>query len=115
MNYIDGFVTPVPAGRRAEYQKVALDAAAVFKEYGALRVVECWGDDLPDGKLTDFKRAVNAKEGEAIAFSWIEWPSKQVREAGMAKAMVDPRMKMEDMVFDGKRLIYGGFQAIVDE
>ena len=115
MSYIDGFVTPVPAGRRADYQKMASEAAAVFKESGALRVVECWGDDVPDGKLTDFKSAVKAEAGEVIVFSWVEWPSKQVRDEGMAKVMADSRMKMEDMVFDGKRLIYGGFEIIVDE
>ena len=77
-------------------------------------MVECWGDDVPDGKVTDFRRAVQAEDGETVVFSWIEWPSKAVRDAGMAKLMADPRMQSNDMPFDGKRMIYGGFATLFD-
>ncbi len=115
MSYIDGFVIPVPLAKKEAYKKLCLQASAIFKEYGALRVVETWGDDVPDGKVTDFKRAVQAKADEAIVFSWILWPSKEVRDAGNAKMMKDPRMQpSSDMPFDGKRMIYGGFSLLSD-
>lgn len=115
--YADGFVVPVPEANKEAYRKLAAQAAEVFKEYGAVRVVEAWGEDVPDGKITDFKGAVKAKAGERIVFSWIEWPSKQARDDGMKKAMADPRMEPEqgDMPFDGKRLIYGGFRPLLDD
>ena len=115
MSYIDGFVVPVPVGKKEAYRAAASKAAPVFIEYGATRVVECWGDDVPDGKVTDFKRAVAAKDGENIVFSWMVWPSKQVRDAGMKKVMDDPRMKMTpDMPFDPQRMILGGFEILID-
>ncbi|ATB33770.1 DUF1428 domain-containing protein [Melittangium boletus] len=115
MSYVDGFVTPVPVANKDAYRKMALQAQALFKEYGATRVVECWGDDVPDGKVTDFKGAVKAEAGEVVVFSWIEWPSKAVRDAGQKKMFEDPRMKdMKDMPFDGKRMIFGGFETLVD-
>ncbi len=115
MSYIDGFVIPVPAGKKQAYREMAAKAAGVFKEYGALRIVECWGDDIPDGKVTDFKGAVKAKAGENIVFSWIVWPSKQVRDDGNQKIKNDPRMKMsDDMPFDGQRMIFGGFEVLLD-
>jgi uncharacterized protein YbaA (DUF1428 family) len=114
MSYIDGFVIPVPAAKKDAYRAVAAKASAVFLEHGATRIVECWGDDVPDGKVTDFKRAVQAEAGETVVFSWIVWPSKAVRDAASPKVMNDPRMKMEDMPFDGKRLIYGGFDVLFD-
>jgi uncharacterized protein YbaA (DUF1428 family) len=116
MAYIDGFVIPVPAGNEAAYRKVAAEAAPIFMEHGALQVVECWGDDVPDGKVTDFKRAVKAESGENVVFSWIVWPSKAARDAGNAKVMADPRMKMDmaDMPFNGQRMIFGGFTTILD-
>jgi uncharacterized protein YbaA (DUF1428 family) len=114
MTYVDGFVVPVPAGNREAYREMAATAAAVFKEHGAIRLVECWGDDVPDGKVTDFKRAVNAQAGETVVFSWIEWPSKAARDESSKKVMSDPRLKMDDMPFDGKRMIYGGFAVMLD-
>jgi uncharacterized protein YbaA (DUF1428 family) len=115
MSYIDGFVIPVPTGKKAAYREMSAKAAEVFKEYGATRVVECWGDDVPDGKVTDFKGAVKAEAGETIVFSWITWPSKEVRDQGNEKMRNDPRMKMTaDAPFDGKRMIYGGFEVLVD-
>src|SRR6478735_4230222 len=110
MTYIDGFVIPVPAGDKEAYRALATKAAPVFKEYGATRVVECWGDDVPAGKQTDFMRAVEAKDDEVVVFSWIEWPSKAVRDEANPKIMADPRMQPDgEMPFDTKRMIFGGF------
>lgn len=116
MAYIDGFVAAVPNGNRETYREHAAAAAVVFKEYGALRMVECWGDEVPHGKRTDFHRAVEAQADETVAFSWVEWPSKAVRDEGMAKIMADPRVQPDanPMPFDGKRLIYGGFVPLLD-
>jgi uncharacterized protein YbaA (DUF1428 family) len=88
----------------------------VFKEFGALKCVECWGDDVPDGKVTSFPLAVKRKDDETVVFSWILWPSRVARDDGMKKVMADPRLKpdVSPMPFDGKRLIYGGFEVIVD-
>jgi uncharacterized protein YbaA (DUF1428 family) len=116
MSYVDGFVLAVPAANRETYRKHAAEAAPLFKEFGATRMVECWGDDVPDGKLTDFRRAVQATEDEVVVFSWIEYPSKEVRDAAHEKMMSDPRMKAMAgaMPFDGKRMIFGGFAPILD-
>jgi uncharacterized protein YbaA (DUF1428 family) len=116
MGYTDGFVVAVPEGNKEAYREMAAKAAAVFKEYGATRTVEAWGDDVPDGKVTDFKGAVQARDDETVVFSWIEWPSKQARDDGWAKVMEDERMKPDhaNMPFDGKRMIYGGFSPILD-
>jgi uncharacterized protein YbaA (DUF1428 family) len=115
MSYIDGFVIPVPKGKREVYRKMAEKAVPLFMDYGAVRIVECWGNDVPDGKVTDFKRAVNATGEENVVFSWIVWPSKEVRDAGNKKMMDDPRMKMdEDTPFDPKRMIFGGFEVLLD-
>lgn len=115
MNYVDGYVVPVPTANRDTYRRVAEIAAVVFKENGALAVVECWGDDVPEGKLTSFPLAVQRKPDETVVFSWITWPSKSVRDEGMKRAMEDPRMKatMDPMPFDGKRMIFGGFEVLV--
>ena len=112
MTYVDGFVAAVPTDRRAAYLKHAQTAAALFKEYGALSVVECWGDDVPEGKLTSFPMAVQRKDGETVVFSWITWPSRASRDQGMKKAMEDPRLTGMEMPFDGKRMIYGGFEML---
>jgi uncharacterized protein YbaA (DUF1428 family) len=115
MTYVDGFVLAVPTANRAAYQKIAEEAAILFKEYGALKVVECWGDDVPDGKLTSFPMAVKCEENETVVFSWIVWPSREVRDEGQQKVMADPRMQQaEECPFDGKRVIYGGFEMIVE-
>jgi uncharacterized protein YbaA (DUF1428 family) len=114
MAYVDGFVVAVPAANKDSYLDYAKQALPLFKEVGALRMVECWGDDVPDGKLTDFRGAVQAKDDEVVVFSWIEWPSKAVRDEGMRRIMEDSRMKDTSMPFDGKRMIYGGFQPILD-
>jgi uncharacterized protein YbaA (DUF1428 family) len=115
MTYVDGYVVPVPTANRDQYRRVAETAAVVFKENGALSIVECWGDDVPEGKLTSFPMAVQRKDDETVVFSWITWPSKAVRDEGMKKVMDDPRMKegMDPMPFDGKRMIYGGFEVLV--
>jgi uncharacterized protein YbaA (DUF1428 family) len=116
MNYVDGFVLAVPTANRDRYRELALVAATVFKDHGALSVVECWGDDVPEGKMTSFPMSVQCKPDETVVFSWIVWPSRQGRDDGMAKSMADPRMKpgMDDTPFDAQRLIYGGFEVIVD-
>jgi uncharacterized protein YbaA (DUF1428 family) len=116
MTYIDGFVAAVPNANRDKYKQHAEDAAKVFKEYGALQVVECWGDDVPEGKLTSFPLAVQRKDDETVVFSWIVWPSKEARKTAWEKVMADPRMKPDrnPMPFDGKRMIYGGFEPIVE-
>jgi len=114
VSYIDGFVIPVPAGNKEAYRELAAKAAPIFVEHGATRVVECWGDDVPDGKVTDFRRAVNAEGGEVVVFSWIVWPSREARDEGNKKVMADPRMKMEGAPFDGKRMIFGGFSTLFD-
>ncbi|MCP8466437.1 DUF1428 domain-containing protein [Pseudomonas sp. ZM23] len=116
MTYVDGFLVPVPEARREQYLELARKAAQVFRSHGALSVVECWGDDVPDGKVTSFPLAVQLKEGEAVVFSWITWASKEARDAGMKASMEDPRMKpdFENMPFDGQRMIFGGFRVLVD-
>ena len=115
MAYVDGYVVPVHTSRE-EYQAFAAKAAPVFKEHGALTVVECWGDDIPEGEVTSFPLAVKKEPGENVAFSWVTWPSKEARDAGWEKVMADPRMQPQEgqaMPFNGKRLIYGGFEVIV--
>ncbi|AEG91310.1 DUF1428 domain-containing protein [Ramlibacter tataouinensis] len=116
MNYIDGFVAAVPTANRQLYLEHVRMAAQVFKDHGALQLVECWGDDVPEGKLTSFPMAVQRKPDETVVFSWISWPSRAARDAGMKEVMEDPRMaRMQadmERTFDGKRLIYGGFEVL---
>lgn len=112
MTYVDGFVTAVPTANKATYLEHAKTCFVVFKEHGALSMVECWGDDVPEGKLTSFPIAVQRKPDETVVFSWITWPSRGARDQGMKKVMDDPRIQAIDMPFDGKRLIYGGFEVL---
>src|SRR5687768_13723226 len=115
MAYVDGFVIPVPADKKEAYRAMASKAAPIFMEHGASRIVECWGDDIPPGKVTDFPMAVKAEPGENIVFSWVVWPSKAARNEGNKRVMEDPRLKMEgDMPMDPKRLIFGGFEVLLD-
>src|SRR5215216_2545598 len=111
MTYVDGFVIAVPKANKQKFIDHANQGDSVFAELGATRILECWGDDVPDGTVTDFRRAVQANDDEAVVFSWVEWPDKATRDAAMPKVMEDPRLKPENnpMPFDGKRMIYGGF------
>jgi len=115
MDYVEGFVAAVPTKNRDDYIRHASEAARIFKEHGALRLVECWGDDVPTGEKTSFPQAVQCEADETVVFSWALWPSREARDAGMTKIMNDPRMRDNPMPFDGSRLIYGGFQMILDE
>lgn len=112
--YIDGFVIPVTPGNRDDFLHHARTVDAFFLEYGATRVVEGWGEDVPTGETTDFARAVALKDGEVVVFSWIEWPDKATRDAAMEKMRTDDRMMSLPMPFDGKRMIYGGFDPVID-
>lgn len=116
MGYADGYVLPVPDGNKDAYRALAEKASRVFRDHGATRVVEAWGDDVPDGKVTDFARAAHKQDGETVVFSWVEWPSKEARVAGWEKVMADERMQPDgtEVPFDGKRIIYGGFTPIVE-
>lgn len=113
--YADGYVLPVPHAKKDAYIKMAEKAAPIFREYGATRVVEAWGDDIKDGKVTDYKKAVKAEEGENVVFSYVEWPDKKTRDDAWEKIMKDERMQPDgEMPFDGQRMFWGGFETIVD-
>jgi uncharacterized protein YbaA (DUF1428 family) len=116
MAYVDGFVAAVPGAARDAYRAHCEAAAAVFRDHGATRVVECWEDDVPEGKLTSFPMAVKREPGECVVFSWVEWPDRAARDAGLAKAFADPRMQPDanPMPFDGERLVFGGFAVLLD-
>ena len=115
MAYVDGFVAAVPAEKKDAFREHAAKAAALFREWGATRVVEAWEDEVTDGKVTDFRRSVQAKSGEVVVFSWIEYPNKAVRDEVMKKMMSDSRMAdIGDMPFDGQRMIIGGFTPLID-
>ncbi|MBD8644604.1 MULTISPECIES: DUF1428 domain-containing protein [unclassified Stenotrophomonas] len=116
MSYIDGFVLAVPTANKQSFIDHARSMDPVFLELGATRVVECWADDVPHGKTTDFYGAVKAKDDETVVFSWVEWPDKATRDSGMARMMDDPRMDPTNnpMPFDGQRMIFGGFAPIVE-
>lgn len=116
MSYVDGFVMAVPTANKQAFIDFANRFDPIFLEFGAIRVTECWGDDVPHGKQTDFFRSVAAKDDETVCLSWVEWPDKATRDAGMKKMMEDPRMdpKENPMPFDGARMIYGGFVPVVD-
>ena len=116
MSYIDGFVIAVPKANKQKFIDHAQKGDSVFTDLGATRILECWEDDVPNGKLTDFRRAVQATDDEAVVFSWIEWPDKATRDAGMEKVMKDPRMNQADnpMPWDGARMIFGGFAPVLE-
>ena len=119
MSYIDGFVIAVPTANKKKYIKHVRSADSVFMDYGATRILECWGDDIHSGTLTDFRKAVKATDEETVVFSWIEWPDKQTRDAAMktimSKDFKDKRMDPVNnpMPLDGTRIIYGGFAPVV--
>ena len=117
MTYFEGFIVPVPEANKDAYRKHANGFAPLFREVGVQRVVEAWDSDIPEGKVTDFRKAVDARPDEKIVFSWFEYPNRQARDAANEKFMTDPRMKEmgSDMPFDGKRMIMGGFDGIVEE
>jgi uncharacterized protein YbaA (DUF1428 family) len=115
--YVDGFLLAVPTANKETYRQMAEDAAVLFKEHGALSLVECWGEDVPEGKVNSFHTAVLREPDETVVFAWITWPSKAVRDDAMKKNMMDdPRMKAWEgnIPFDGKRMIFGGFEMLVD-
>ena len=119
MSYVDGFIIAVPTANKQKFIDHARGFDPIFLKYGAIRVVETWEDDVPDGKLTDFRRAVQAMAGESVAFSWVEWPDKASRDAGTAKMMEDPCMDPSHpdnppMPFDGRRMIFGGFSTVLE-
>jgi len=120
MSYFDGFIIAVPTANKQKFIEHATRSDSIFTEFGALRVVECWADDVPEGKVTDFGKAVQAKADESVVFSFIEWPDKKTRDAAMQTMMSDDfsdeRMDPEKnpMPFDGSRLIYGGFEPVIE-
>ena len=115
MAYIDGFIVPVPTANKQAYLEMATKINALFKEHGALEIVENWGADVPEGKLTSFTMAVKREDSETIVFSWIKWPSKAVRDEAWGTLMQNPLMQPGAMplVFDGKRMIFGGFETML--
>lgn len=116
MSYVDGFIVAVPTKDKLKYIEYAKSISTVFQDHGVLKVVETWGDDVPDGEVTSFPMAVKCKEDETVVFSWMVWSSKEARNAAWEAMMDDERMNPEvnPMPFDGKRLIYGGFETIFE-
>jgi uncharacterized protein YbaA (DUF1428 family) len=112
--YVNGFIVPVPKDKKDAYREMNERHTAIFREYGALRVVHAWGDDVPEGKVTDFRRAVKAEPSETVVFAFIEWPSKQANDEAWDKIMKDERMQSGEAPFDGKRMFWGGFEVILD-
>ena len=113
MTYVDGFVASVPTAKRADFLEHSQNMGKMFKEYGAISVVDCWGDDVPEGKLTSFPMAVQCKQDETVVFSWITWPSREVRDEAWKRVMADARVQSgAEPPFDGKRMIYGGFEMV---
>lgn len=117
MPYVDGFVAAVPNEKRETFREFAVAMSAVFKKHGATQVVDCWGHDVPAGEVTSFPMAVKCEANETVVFGWMIWPSKEVRDAGWETAMADPRMSNPgtgggDMPFDGKRMVFGGFEVL---
>ena len=118
MNYVDGYVAAVPTANREAYREFAEKIALIFKQHGALKITECWGEDVPEGKLTSFPMAVKCQPDETVIFSWITWPSRDVRDEGwklvLAEPMMQPGANPNSKLFDGKRMIFGGFHVIVE-
>ena len=114
MAYIDGFVAAVSNDNKEIYREHAMRMAELMKRYGATRCVETWGDDVPEGKLTSFPMAVQRKDDEAVAFSWVWWPDKATRDDAWKRMMDDQEMQAEEMPFDGKRMIFGGFEVLIE-
>ena len=114
MTYVDGFVAAVPTANREAYIAHARDAVPMFRRYGALSVMETWGTDIPDGQVTSFPMAVKLEPGETVVFSWVTWPDKPTRDAAWEAIRNDPAMQSAEMPFDGKRMIYGGFEMVVE-
>ena len=114
MPFLDITVIPVPTANREAYLAHSRASTIVFKDHGATRVTETWGEDIPDGKRTDFNKAVQLQPGETVAVGWITWPDKATRDAGWEKLMTDARLSSTEMPFDGKRMIYGGFEVLLD-
>jgi uncharacterized protein YbaA (DUF1428 family) len=112
VSYVDAFIAAVPTANQARYREHARITASVFKAHGALSVVECWGNDVPEGTVTSLPMAVKRQDGETVTLGWITWASRQARDEGMKKAMADPRMQNIDMPFDGQRMIFGGFDVM---
>ncbi|PWW03357.1 uncharacterized protein YbaA (DUF1428 family) [Hoeflea marina] len=117
MAYVSAFIAPVATDRKQAYLELATMMAGVFKEYGASRIVESWGDKVPEGRLTSLPMAVLARPDETVVFSWVWWPDKETQKTGFDNALRDPRMQLDPaaMPFDMKRMIFGGFDVIVDE
>jgi uncharacterized protein YbaA (DUF1428 family) len=116
MSYVDFFCLPLPKGKEAEYKKAAETFASVMKEQGLLSYVEAVADDVPHGKVTDFYRAVDAQDSETVVASYCTWPDKSTRDKAWEVAMKDPRLEEQskNMVFDGKRMFWGGFKPLVE-
>ena len=116
MAYVSAFMAPVRNNRKHEYLDVATRMAEIFKEYGATKIVETWGDEVPEGKITSMPLAVKAEADETVVFSWVWWPDKQTQKTGFDNALRDPRMQIDpaSMPFDMKRMIFGGFDVILD-
>ncbi len=115
MSYIEGTVAAVPNANKDAYRDFSERSGAIFKEYGLQTLVECWAEDVPEGELTSFPKAVNLQEGESVVFSWMIWPDKATRDSAWSKMMEDKRLEaLGDMPFDGKRMIYGGFVPFVE-
>jgi uncharacterized protein YbaA (DUF1428 family) len=114
MPFLDITVIPVPTANKAAYLEHSRQSTALFREQGALAVTECWGEDVPDGEVTDFKRAVALKDGETVAVGWITWPDKAARDKAWEALMADERMMKMDMPFDGKRMIFAGFEVVAE-
>ena len=115
MAYIDGFVIAVPTANKQKFIEHAKDTDSIFLDHGATRILECWDDDVPVGKVTDFRRAVQAKDDETVVFSWIEYPDKATRDAANEKMSADSEAMQMEMPFDASRMFWGGFEPVLNE